>query len=97
MELNDFQKRIDKLVGKPENETQKMILPALVLEFESEVVKELCMRIIRGTGNEEVRSSLIKRCASCLGGVSMLASSIGMSLEEIANIQIGSYRTNESK
>lgn len=33
MELNDFQKRIDELVGKPENETQKMILPALVLEL----------------------------------------------------------------
>lgn len=95
MELNDFQKRIEGLFNKTDNETQKMILRALVLEFESGVIKELCMSLISDAGNEEVRNRVIRSCASCLGGVSMLASNIGMSLEEIANVEIDAFINRE--
>ncbi|WP_455994888.1 hypothetical protein [Porphyromonas endodontalis] len=81
--LIELQKRIEKLI--PED-GDKLLIPAGIMKEYSERVYMLCgLGYLKDddTYNEKSRSVIMKYCATCLFGMSIIASGLGVTLDDI--------------
>lgn len=80
--LIELQKRIEKLI--PED-GDKLLIPAGIMKEYSERVYMLCGVGYLGdnTHDEKSRSVIMKYCATCLFGMSIIASGLGVTLDDI--------------
>ena len=84
--LNKLQTRIAKLIPTYDNVSDRFIVPADIMRDYAKNVYMLCVFEAIKEGNEidaKVRESIVKSCALCLFGMSVLMSELGVPLTAV--------------
>lgn len=81
--LNELQKRIAKFIPSYDNVSDNIVTPADIMKDYAKNVYMLCMFEAIKEGNEiteETLGAIVKSCALCLFGMSVLTSELGVPL-----------------
>lgn len=84
--LDELQKRIEKFIPTHDNVSDRIVTPADIMKDYAKNVYMLCMFESIKEGNEvteKTREAIVKSCALCLFGMSVLMSELGVPLTAV--------------
>lgn len=84
--LDELQKRIEKFIPTHDNVSDKIVTPADIMKDYAKRAFMLCVFESIKEGNEidaKARESIVKSCALCLFGMSVLMSELGVPLTAV--------------
>ena len=86
--LNELQKRLEKFIPTYENPSDRIVTPADIMKDYAKNAYMLCVFESIKEDNEidaKARESIVKSCALCLFGMSVLMSELGMSFSDVVS------------